>query len=145
LRRVNVLRPELDQESEREGYRWRSAKLGKQLGSERVGATLYVLGEGERSWPYHFHYAMEEWAIVIDGTPKLRSPEGERALRRGDVVCFPAGPAGAHQLRGPGTVLLLSASSAHETIEYLDSGKIGTSPPGKLFRAADAVDYWEGE
>jgi uncharacterized cupin superfamily protein len=145
LRRVNVLRPELDHGSEREGYRWRSAKLGRQLGSERVGATLYVLGDGERSWPYHFHYAMEEWAIVLDGTPTLRLPEGERALRRGDAVCFPPGPDGAHQLRGPGTVLLLSASSGHETMEYPDSGKVGTSPPGKLFRVADAVDYWEGE
>jgi hypothetical protein len=28
---------------------------------------------------------------------------------------------------------------------YPDSDKIGVWPPGKLFRAGDAVDYWEGE
>ena len=145
MRRTNVFAPDVDGSWEREGYRRSSAAIGKQLGSERVGASLYVLDEDERTFPYHFHHAMEEWAIVIDGTPTLRSPEGERTLRRGDVVCFPPGPAGAHQLRGPGTVLLVSASSSHETIEYLDSGKIGTSPPGKLFRVADAVDYWDGE
>jgi hypothetical protein len=30
-------------------------------------------------------------------------------------------------------------------IEYVDSGKVGARPPGQFFRAADAVDYWEGE
>jgi hypothetical protein len=42
-------------------------------------------------------------------------------------------------------VLIFSASHPLETIEYADSGKVGTRPPGKVFRAADAVDYWEGE
>ena len=28
---------------------------------------------------------------------------------------------------------------------YPDSGKIGVFPPGKLFRLADEVDYWDGE
>ena len=48
-------------------------------------------------------------------------------------------------MRGPGTVLILSAQRALETIEYPDSGKVGSSPPRKIFRIADAVDYWEGE
>ena len=39
---------------------------------------------------------------MLDGTPTLRDPDGERVLRRGDVVCFPTGPEGAHQVRGPG-------------------------------------------
>ena len=42
-------------------------------------------------------------------------------------------------------MLILSASRAPETVEYLDSGKVGARPPGKIFRVADAVDYWEGE
>jgi uncharacterized cupin superfamily protein len=88
---------------------------------------------------------MEEWLVVVDGTPTLRTPEGERELRRGDVTCFPPGPDGAHQLRGPGTVLLLSAQRVPETVEYVDSGKLGARPPGKFFRLGDSVDYWEGE
>jgi uncharacterized cupin superfamily protein len=145
VRRTNVFAAEFDRTSERDGFRWRSAGIGRQLGSERIGASLYELGDGERSFPYHFHHAMEEWAIVVAGTPTLRSPEGERVLRAGDVVCFPTGPDGAHQLRGPGSVLLLSATHTVESVEYPDSGKVGARPPGKIFRAADAVDYWEGE
>ena len=110
MRRVNVLSPEFDRRSEREGFRWQGARIGRALGAEQVGCSLYELGEGERSFPFHFHHGMEEWAIVIAGAPVLRDPSGERALRAGDVVCFPPGPEGAHQLRGPGTVLMLSAN-----------------------------------
>jgi len=129
----------------RQGFRWRSSQLGKLLGATRIGGSVYDLGEGERTFPYHFHYGMEEWVIVIEGTPILRAQGYERQLKAGDVVCFPTGPEGAHQLRGPGTVLLLSANRSPEVTEYPDGGKIGVRPPGKILRADADVDYWEGE
>jgi uncharacterized cupin superfamily protein len=142
---VNILRPEFDGAWERDGYRRRSAGVAKQVGAEKIGGTLYELPDGEKSFPYHFHHNMEEWAIVVSGTPTLRGPGGERELRRGDVLCFRPGPDGAHQLRGPGTVLMLSAQRPMEAIEYPDSGKLAVSPPRKIFRMADDVDYFEGE
>ena len=145
MRRANVFSPEFDHSSEREGYRWRGARIGKALGSSRIGATLYELPAGERTFPYHFHHGMEEWLLVVAGTPTLRGPDGERELRAGDVVCFAPGPEGGHQVRGPGTVLLVSGNRSPETVTYPDSGKVGARPPGKIFREADAVDYWEGE
>jgi uncharacterized cupin superfamily protein len=42
-------------------------------------------------WPYHYTYGMEEWLLVVSGTPTLRVPEGERELARGDVVVFREG------------------------------------------------------
>jgi len=145
VRRANVFSPEFDHASEREGFRWRGARIGRVLGAEQVGGCLYELGDGERTYPFHFHHGMEEWAIVISGSPTLRDPSGERTLRAGDVVCFPPGPEGAHQLRGPGSVLMLSANRSPESSEYPDSGKVGVRPPGKVFRLADAAEYWEGE
>ena len=148
MRRVNVLRPELDDASERDGYRWRAMCVGRAVGAQRIGGRLYELAAGERTYPYHFHHGMEEWLLVLAGSPTLRGADGERVLRAGDVVCFPPGPEGAHQVAGPGTVLLLSADAAPrepEAIEYPDSGKLGVSPPGRVFRNDDAVGYWEGE
>jgi uncharacterized cupin superfamily protein len=148
VRRVNLLKmspSDWTHGQMRDGYRWRSATLGKLLETSRIGGSLYDLGEGERTFPLHFHYGMEEWLIVVEGTPTVRAPGYERVLRAGDVVCFPTGPEGAHQVRGPGVVLLVSATRSPEVIEYLESGKIGVRPPGKIFRAADDVDYWEGE
>ena len=145
MRRVNLFAPEFDHDSDRDGYRWRGSRVGRALGAARIGASLYELPAGERTYPYHFHHGMEEWLLVVSGTPTLRGPNGERELRAGDVVCFATGPGGAHQVRGPGTVLILSATCVPETIEYPDSGKVGATPPRKIFRLDDAVDYWEGE
>lgn len=140
-----MFKPEFGHSSEREGYRSRSARIGRAIGSSQMGATLYELPDGERTYPFHFHHAIEEWLVVISGTPTLRVPDGERILRAGDVVCFPVGAEGAHQVRGPGTVLIVSASASLEVSEFPDSEKVSISHPRKVFRVADAVDYWEGE
>ena len=85
---------------------------------------------------------------MLEGAPTLRTPEGERVLAPGDVVCFALGEEGAHSLRGPGRVLMLSAGRLPEVAVYPDSGKVGPRAHGLArlnFRIADAVDYWEGE
>ena len=94
--RPNVFAPEFDHSSEREGYRWQERRSGRGWAMQ-IGGCVYELPEGERTYPYHFHHGMEEWLVVLDGAPTLREPDGERVLRRGDVVCFPTGPEGAHR------------------------------------------------
>ena len=145
MRRVNLFAPEFDHESDRDGYRWRGMRVGKVLGAERIGASLYDLQPGERTYPYHFHNGMEEWLLVVSGAPVLRGPDGEHELKAGDLVAFATGSEGAHQVCGPGTVLILSANRSPETVGYPDSGKVGVRPPGKLFRLDDSVDFWDGE
>jgi uncharacterized cupin superfamily protein len=147
MRQVNLLQHQTyDHGQMRTGYRWRAGSIGKQLKAEQIGATVYdIVADTEKTFPYHFHHGAEEWLVVVDGTPTLRMPWGERELRVGDIVCFKPGSEGAHQVRGPGTVLIISANRAPDTVEYPDSGKVGTRPPGLVFKAETAVDYWEGE
>ncbi len=145
MRRINIFTLAPSLESSREGYRHRSARVGAELGAEKIGGSVYEIPEGESTFPYHFHHGMEEWGIVIDGSPTLRSPDGERQLTRGDVVCFPPGAVGAHQFRGPGRLLMISANRLPEAAEYPDSNKLGVMPARKVFRLGDATDYWEGE
>jgi uncharacterized cupin superfamily protein len=119
------------------------------LDSKGLIASIYELDPGESICPYHYEGGNEEWLLVLSGRPLLRHPEGEEVLDPGDLVVFPEGPAGAHKLTGQGeeTVRLIffSTDIRPATAVYPDSGKIGVWPPGKLFREADAVDYWEGE
>ncbi len=146
---MNVYRdgwqPELD--SSRPGFRWRRMRLAGEL----LGTSVYELPPGERTWPYHYHHGNEEWLIVIGGRPTLRTPEGEREVGAGQVVCFPDGPAGAHQVINrsdePVRVLLLSTLRAPGSSVYPDSGKVRVrSSKGPLvFVRESAVDYWEGE
>jgi uncharacterized cupin superfamily protein len=152
VRRFNLAGGDLEHETDRDGFRKRQTRVADAIGATQIGGSLYELPAGERSFPYHFHHGVEEWLLVVDGTPTLRTPDGERELRAGDCVCFPDGPDGAHTLRGPGRVLVISNGSPVSIAVYPDSDKLGTRPgwshdnPDRLdFRRADAVDYWEGE
>jgi uncharacterized cupin superfamily protein len=149
VQRFNLLHGELEYDGARDGYRRSGARVGDALGARQIGGSVYELGDGQHTAPYHFHNGVEEWLLVVDGTPTVRLPDGERELRRGDVVCFPAGAEGAHAVRGPGRVLILSANRSPSISVYPDSDKIGTRPDDDRdrlnFRRRDAVDYWDGE
>ena len=66
---------------------------------------------------------------MITGTPTLRTPDGERALRQWDVVYFVRGPAGTHGLRNdtdePARVVFFSTVSDPEVAVYPDDDKVG--------------------
>src|SRR5207248_2718826 len=102
------------------------AGVGAHIGAELIGGSIYELEPGDRLFPYHAHHANEEWVIVWRGQPTLRTPEGERTLSEGDVVCFPRGKEGAHQIRNdtdsPIRVLMVSTLIAPDIVEYLDTG-----------------------
>jgi uncharacterized cupin superfamily protein len=133
----------------RAGYETSSVRLGEAIGASALGATVYDLATGQSVCPYHYEHGHEEWLLVLTGAPTLRDPDGEHELAPGDVVLFPEGPDGAHKVtnRGEGTarIAILSTKGDPSVAVYPDSGKVGVWPPGKLFRLADAVDYWEGE
>jgi uncharacterized cupin superfamily protein len=140
----------LDAHEASPGFEYRSVSVREALGGELIGCTLYELDPGKRLWPYHLHWNNEEWLIVVEGTPTLRTPDGERELRAGDVVGFPEGEAGAHALanRSDGPVRVAIFSTRRQgSVDYPDSGKVGAGPPWDrlYFRRADAVDYWHGE
>lgn len=145
----NLSSGELPVERDREGWRFRTARVGEALGAALIGGSVYELPAGDRTFPYHFHHGVEEWLIVIDGTPAVRTPSGTRKLAVGDVVCFPSGADGAHDVVGPGRVLILSTGTSPSISVYPESDKVGARPDDPAdrlnFRRADAVDYWEGE
>jgi uncharacterized cupin superfamily protein len=156
--RPNLFEPEFDAEQDRPGYRWRRARLGWQTGAERLGASLFELPPGEATFPLHYHLANEELLIVLHGRPTLRTREGERELAEGELVAFPVGERGAHQLVNRSAehvrLLLVSEMVGPDVVVYPDSDKVGAreKPPGSresglrgTFRSADAVDYFEGE
>lgn len=152
----NIYRPDFEEGERPEGFRAKRARIGYVLGSELVGASLWELPAGEAAYPYHFHYADEEIAIVLSGRPSLRTPEGTRELETGEAVHFPLGEAGAHQILNHGdetaTFLAVSSHGRPDVVVYPDSDKIGVGerlPRGgglrAFFRRGDGVDYFEGE
>lgn len=156
---TNLFEPEFEP-TERPGFTYRRARLGRQAGAERLGASLYEVTPGEATFPYHWHSANEELLIVLRGRPSLRTPDGWRELAEGEVVSFRTGERGAHQLlnRSDETVrfLVVSEMNAPEMSLYPDSDKIGIfgrppgtpSEPGEIFgvfRREDETSYWQDE
>src|SRR6266508_1291626 len=92
----NLFHGELDVEpdgNEPAGYdQVRAVRVGKKIGATQLGLSIYELPSGQAICPYHFEWTDEEWLIVLDGVPTLRTPAGERTLEPGDTVCFPGVP-----------------------------------------------------
>ena len=149
----NLYGDEWDGTRERDGWRIRAVLVGNRIGGGLIGATMSEVEPGSKLWPYHTHHANEEWVIVLAGEPTLRTTEGEQVLKEGDVVCFPRGKDGAHQVinrsDSPIRVLMLSSTVDPDTIEYLDTGKVlAKDAAGEdimFARPGPTADFWEGE
>ena len=153
----NIFEPEFDQERDHPGFRARRARLGWQLATQRLGASIWEIEPGEAAYPYHYHLAEEELLVVLMGRPSARSNGGDwRQLEPGDVLSFPRGPEGGHQLANWSDVtarfLAISTSDTPDLVIYPDSAKLGAyerlpdrAGVFELFRLADAVDYHDGE
>ena len=144
------LRPEDDYP---EGRRFSARSLTREVGAQLTGMAVYELAPGDATWPYHWEVGNEEWLIVIDGELTLRTPEGERVLRAGDVAAFPAGPTGAHAVRNhsgaPARFAMPSTQVRYgDATVYPDSGKFAIGGFDDWWHRGylgEKVEYWEGE
>jgi len=136
-----------------DGYRSGQARIGQAAGGTELAVKLFEIPPGQGLCPYHYEY-VEEWLLVLEGELALRTPQSEQQVTRGDVLCFPAGPEGAHKLnnRGPIPARIVMFSSAREpaVAVYPDSDKIGVWPgrpdDSVMLRRGDGqVGYYEGE
>ncbi len=95
---ANINEPHYDELREHPGFRARRARIGYQLRSERIGLSLWEVDPGQAAYPYHYHLTEEELVVVLDGELTLRTPDGLRPLEPGEVVRFPSGETGGHQI-----------------------------------------------
>ena len=72
---VNIAAPEFTYDADDpEGFRSGMHRLGPMVGGAMVGASVYELPPGQAVCPYHYEYGEEEWLIVLEGAPMLRTP-----------------------------------------------------------------------
>jgi uncharacterized cupin superfamily protein len=152
----NIYAPDFDEPRETiDGYTAYRARLGRQLRTERVGVSYWHLPPGQTAYPYHFHLAEEEVLILLEGDLALRTPAGWQRVRRGDVVRFPVGEDGAHQLHNDGTAearfLAVSTHGQPDIVIYPDQRKVGPAQRRSeddgfklYFNMDDAVSYDAG-
>ncbi|HEX2413651.1 MAG TPA: cupin domain-containing protein [Thermoleophilaceae bacterium] len=153
---VNIEKPDYDELRGGDGFTCRRARISRQAGAERLGLSLWDLPPGEAAYPYHAHLTEEELVVVLEGRPSLHTPGGRRELEQGEVVSFPRGEDGAHQIVNrtdtPVRFLAFSTNGEPDVVLQPDSDKIGAferRPDGGglriWFSRADAREYLDGE
>jgi uncharacterized cupin superfamily protein len=154
MQRINIAQPSFRFDTDDpEGYRAGMARLGGELGAKQTGLSVYELPPGQAVCPYHYEYGEEEWLLVLDGRPTVRTPDGTVELEPLDVVFFPCGPDGAHQVRNDGEAtarVVMWSQVVHPTASaYPDSDKVaiwtGVKGEDVMVTRASNVDYWHGE
>jgi uncharacterized cupin superfamily protein len=153
MERLNIFTADLQHDDDDpDGYHAGYLKLGPPIGAATMAGTIYELPAGQANCPYHYE-SDEEWLLVLEGDLTVRHPEGEDELGPGDLVCFPAGPDGAHKLTNRGEdavkMLIVSTATMPAVAVYPDSDKIGVFTEGRrdnvMVRRSSDVDYWDGE
>ena len=152
---ANLNEPHYDEPRNGPGFTCRRARIGRQLGAERLGASLFDVPPGQAAYPYHYHLGEEELLVILAGRPSMRTPGGWRELEPGDVLCYPVGeegPPARESRRGerplPGHQHV--GSPGRRDLPRLGEARrlraaVGGGRPHELFRRSDAVDYLEGE
>jgi uncharacterized cupin superfamily protein len=152
--RISIADPQFTYDaSDPEGFRAGMLRVGPQLGARQTGASVYELPPGQAVCPYHYEYGEDEWALVLEGHPTLRTPDGTETLAPMDLAFFPTGPAGAHQIRNDtdATVRLIMWSTVvyPSATAYPDSDKVGVWTGNReedlMVVRSSGVGYYHGE
>jgi len=151
--RANLANPEFTFDpSDPEGYRSGRHRI-REEGAGHTGASAYELPPGQAVCPYHYELGEEEWVLVLEGRPTLRTPEGEEQLEPLDMVFFPTGPDGAHKITNQTDsavrIVMWSDVVFPAATVYPDSDKLGVYTADRadnlIVRRSSAVEYFDGE
>ena len=154
MRRVSISDPDFTYDpDDPEGFRAGMLRIGRDVGAKQTGTTVYEIPPGQSVCPYHYEYGEEEWLLVLEGRPTVRTPDATEQVDPFEVVFFPTGPEGAHQISNdtdaPVRVLMWSNVVYPTATAYPDSGKVGVFTGDKsedlLVERSSGVDYYHGE
>jgi uncharacterized cupin superfamily protein len=154
MRRLSISDPTFTYDpADPDGFRAGMFRFGPEMGAQQTGASVYELPPGQAVCPYHYEYGEEEWMLVLEGRPSVRTPEGTEQLEPFEIAFFPKGPAGAHQIRNDTDStarILMWSTVVHPTATaYPDSDKVGIWTGDKaedvMVLRSSNVDYFHGE
>ena len=123
--------------------------LCKQANANRLVFDVRKLPPGQYSFPFHYHRSAEEVMFLIEGSMKLRTPQGFEVVNQGDILYFETGESGAHQFfnhtGSPCTYFDVKTYCGMDVVVYPDSGKIMISHYDEVFELEKQADYFKDE
>ena len=148
----NISEPPEKHTCKHEGYEYYRRDFVPRREGGQCMVSIYEVPPLKSAWPYHYHVKNEETFYIIRGEGLLKTPEGERMVKAGDLLFFPADSSGAHKLTNtshtePLIYIDFDTTNDLDAAVYPDSGKIGIwgKNINRVYRTEDNVDYYEGE
>ena len=122
-------------------------------GGNGCAVAFYEIPPQKASYPYHYHTNVTEVFYIIRGCGTLKTPDGEKAIKAGDVIVCPPYEKGAHKITNTSetdTLVYLDVDTASSTdiAFYPDSGKVGVLAHGHytgFYKKEDEAQYYDGE
>ena len=129
-----------------------SVKLGAKrgempaTGGHPFEVELAKIPPGAINWPLHSHTIEHEFYLIVSGTGRVRTQDGEFEVRAGDV--FVHRPSEPHQMRNPGpddlVYYVIADNQIADSCYYPDSQKWANNDIDRCFRPVE-VEYYDGE
>ncbi len=138
--------------NEHKDYEYFRRHIVPQDAARQCKVSVYEIPPGKSAYPYHYHTQNEEVFYIISGRAVLRTPAGERKVKAGDFLFFPAEESGAHKLTNASEKDMLvyidfDTKNDVDVAFYPDSAKIGVWGKGinQLYNTSDNIGYYENE
>lgn len=81
-----------------EGNAWTLKPVVSWADADKCIASFVEIPPKSYSYGYHYHDNNEEIFYIISGTGSLRTYQGDKPVKAGDMLCFPTGEKGGHVL-----------------------------------------------
>lgn len=121
-------------------------RLGDVFGVSNFGVNMTELPPGSESALLHRHSKQDEFIYILEGTPTLRTDQGEVEMKPGDCAGFPAGGVAHHLVnRSDAAVVYLEVGDRRpgDSGSYPEDDLAAVAKPegGYRFTHKDGSDY----
>ncbi len=119
---------------------------------DQAYVAIYTLPPNKKTYPMHYHVSNTEAFYIISGKGKVLTQTTEHEVKKGDVIVFPPGEKGTHQIINNTNEELVyidfDTQNSPDVVVYPNSEKVGViirNQSADFFKSKDKVDYFEGE
>lgn len=133
-------------------YEYHRQKIVPREKTNQSTVSVYELPPWKSAYPYHYHLQTEEIFFIVEGNWIVKTPSGEKTIKKGDFLFFPAGEEWAHKITNTSETeqLIYINFDTTNTVEatiYPDSNKVEIAHKNfiKHFNLDDEKDYYDRE
>jgi len=149
---MNINELEATHKDEHKDYEYFRKSFLPRKDQNKTMVNVYEIPPLKSAYPYHYHLKNEETFYIISGEGILKTPEGEKLVKAGDLLFFPPNNDGAHKLTNKSKTENLvyidfDVINKVDVTVYPDSSKIVVWGEGtnKIFKLEDSTAYYDGE